>query len=417
VAWRTLSASDWLRVRFADAPEAVERRVAEIIRDVRTRGDIAVREWTAHLDHVDPIATRVSGTALQGALAGLPTPVAAALDVSARRIRAFAEAARPPRHQAGPAGDGLETRMIFEPLRRAAIYVPAGRSPLCSSVLMGVIPAQAAGVQEVALFTPPRADGVPDACTLAAAALLGIDEVYAVGGAQAIAAAAFGTESIPAADAVVGPGNRYVTEAKRQVQNRVRIDGLNGPSEVVVWGEPPAPPRQAALDLLAQAEHDPLSWGLAVSTDAEWLSEVGAWAVQLGGPLVDQVGVGAVAVESADEAVSFIQAFCPEHLELWGLAARHRDRVTAAGATFVNCPSPLGDYTAGPNHVLPTGGTARHASVLSVDTFLRRRTEVVRVGAIAQVAWAAAELAHVEGLPGHARALAAVAEEVSHHVG
>ncbi|MGC8486626.1 MAG: histidinol dehydrogenase, partial [Clostridia bacterium] len=331
----------------------------------------------------------------------------AALDLASARIRAFLEATRPPREQKGPAADGIQARVIWEPLRRVAVYVPAGRFPLCSSVLMGAIPAQVAGVGDVALMTPPQRNGQPDAATLAVAALLGIDEVYAVGGVQAIAAAAYGTETVGRVDAIVGPGNRYVTEAKRQVAGIVRIDGLNGPSEVVIWGDHSVSARQAALDLLAQAEHDPESWALVLSHQTEWLDAVGGWAERLGRELLAQPGVGAVEVATPDEAAVFVNDFAPEHLELWGGAVGHADRITSAGATFLDCPTPLGDYVAGPNHVLPTGGQARRASVLGVEDFLRRRTETRVVSDAGRVIEAGAQLARAEGLERHRAALLA----------
>lgn len=407
--WVTRSAEAWLSLRRRSAPSDVAEQVAAIVQSVREEGDQAVCAWTRRLDGVDQRAYRIGPDRLAAALADLPAPLRASLEVAADRIRQFAKATVPPRVAVGPAADGVAARAIWEPVGRAAVYVPAGRFPLASSVLMGVIPAQVAEVPEIAVLTPPSGGGGPDATTLAAAALLGVSEVYAVGGAQAVAAAAYGTETVPAVDVIVGPGNRYVTEAKRQVAGTVRIDGLNGPSEVVIWAEPPVSAQQVAWDVLAQAEHDPDSWALAVSESREWLADVGQMVLrqQLSAPLTLQPGVGAVWVPSAAEAVRFVNAFAPEHLELWGRAVPYRAQITRAGATFLNCPTPLGDYVAGPNHVLPTGGQARRASVLGAETFLRRRTEIWVTGSVDALAAHGARLAQAEGLCHHQAALEA----------
>lgn len=403
--WVCRSTDEWLtRVRGGDTP-AVTAAVAQILADVATGGDAAVRGWTGRLDGVDRPTSRVAWLDAPA----LPPALADALALAGERIRAFATWSRPPAARDGLTDGGLAVRTVWEPLERVAVYVPAGRFPLASTLLMGVIPAQVAGVRDIVVLTPPRADGEPDRVTLAAAAWLGIQEVHAIGGAQAVGAAAFGTESVRRVDALVGPGNVYVTEAKRQVADRIRIDGLNGPSEVVVWGEPPASAAQAAQDLLAQAEHDPASVALVVSRDAAWLDEVGRLASALSPELASRPRLGGVLVETAAEAVRFINAMAPEHLELWGPAAVYAGELTHAGATFIDCPSPLGDYVAGPNHVLPTGGRARWQSVLGVEDFLRRRTETRQVGNSSHLAEAAALLAAAEGLERHREALAAFA--------
>ena len=402
--WVCRSPEEWLsRVRGADTP-AVATAVAQILADVRQGGDAAVRWWTRRLDGVDRPASRVVIDAPP-----LPPALADALALAAERIRAFAAWSRPPADQDGLTGGGLTVRTVWEPLGRVAVYVPAGRFPLTSSLLMGVIPAQVAGVRDIVVLTPPQADGEPDRVTVAAAAWLGLGEVHAIGGAQAVGAAAFGTESVLKVDALVGPGSVYVTEAKRQVTDLIRIDGLNGPSEVVAWGEPPASAAQVAQDLLAQAEHDPESLALVVSRDAAWLGEVGRIASALSPELTSRPGVGAVVVAAAAEAVRFVNVMAPEHLELWGPAAAYAAQLTGAGATFIDCPSPLGDYVAGPNHVLPTGGRARRQSVLGVEDFLRRRTETRAVGNPQRLAAAAGVLAAAEGMAHHREALGAFA--------
>ena len=411
--WAKRKVADWMDRRRDNISDRCDASVRRILDDVRVRGDAAVREWTERYDGVVLADYRVAGSTCRQAADGLGQTLREALDLAADRIRGFLETTRPPRAKSGPVQDGLMARVIWEPLRRVAVYVPAGQFPLCSSVLMGVLPAQVAGVPEIVLLTPPRKDGRPDPTTLAAAALLGIDEVYAVGGVQAIAAAAYGTETLKPVDAIVGPGSYYVTEAKRQVSGVVRIDGLNGPSEVIVWGAPPASAHQAALDVLAQAEHDPRSWALVLSDRPEWLDAVGRRAMKLHDGLLDRPGVGAVEVSTSEEAVRFINDFAPEHLELWGPAVQYADRITSAGATFLDCPTPLGDYVAGPNHVLPTGGQARRASVLGVEDFLHRRTETRVVGDAGRLIAAGMQLARAEGLERHLAALKGFQEGAS----
>jgi histidinol dehydrogenase len=406
----------WLQARARDRGAEVSGDVKRIVEDVRLRGDAAVHEWTERLDGVKLADWRVPEPDLAAALGALDPDLREALRVAERRIRAFHEATRPPLRLEVIA-DGIAARLLREPLGRVAVYVPAGRWPLPSSLLMGAIPAQVAGVGEIVVLTPPRAGGAglpADPVTLAAAALIGIRTVYLVGGAQAVAAAAFGTESLARADKLVGPGNQWVTEAKRQLQGVMGIDGLNGPSEVVIWGEPPASPVQVAHDLLAQAEHDPDSWAMLVSTRSSFVAAVEAALNAVGGDeLLEQPGVGAVIMPGPAEAVRWINRFAPEHLELWGEAEEYADQLVTAGATFMGCPTPLGDYVAGPNHVLPTGGTARFASVLGVDDFLRRRTETRMVAPAPHVVGAGAALAKAEGLVRHEAALASFLEEAA----
>ena len=352
---------------------------------------------------------RVPGAALDHALNNLAGDLRDALEIAVDQVRGVARAEGGARTVDAPASRGIRARVVHTPLNRVLLYVPAGRAPLPSSVVMGVVPAQVAGVRSIGILTPPRRDGSGDPTTLAAAALLGIDEVHLVGGPPAIGAAAYGTATIERADKVVGPGNRWVTEAKRQVVGTIGIDGLNGPSEVVIWGEEPADPAQVAVDLLAQAEHDPASWAVVVSTNGTWLGRVEAEVSRLAAEedradLLEQRGVGAALVPGPDAAAAFVNSFCPEHAELWGAAEAYESRVTGAGALFVGAPVPLGDYAAGSNHVLPTGGTARFGSVLGVDDFLRRRTVTFADRGSRLVASAAARLAAAEGLDMHRRA-------------
>lgn len=402
----------WMGLRTRPLSRATEETVSRIVQDVRDRGDDAVLDWTERLDGVRLDRFRVDEDVLTLAESALELSVRAALETAIERVQAFYrnEAQQMAPVTAPQTVGGISSRVIREPLRRVAVYIPAGRWPLPSSLLMTAVPAQAAGVGDIAVITPPRSDGQADGTTLAAARLLGLDEVYLVGGAQAIAACAYGTKTLPRADKVAGPGNRWVTEAKRQLQGTIGIDGLNGPSEVVIWAEPPAAPLQVAMDLLAQAEHGIDSWALVISTSEEFLTAVERVLEELShcidtGSLLAQEGVGGMLAQNASHAVQFINAMAPEHLELWGAAELYASRLTTAGATFINCPTPLGDYAAGPSHVLPTGGSARFASVLGVEDFVRRRTETRITGDANLVVGAAALLAGVEGLLMHRQAL------------
>ena len=412
---RTLEPAELLARRTAPPAPERARRVAEILDDVRLRGDDAVRSLTRVLDGVDLAGYRVGEADLAVAHAGLAPSLRDAIRLAAARVRSVCQAERPPGLVEPPPHQGVAIRLWREPLRRVAAYVPSGRAPLPSSVIMGVTPAQVAGVREIAVLTPPGPTGRGDPMTLAACAELGVSEVYLVGGAQAVAAAAYGTPTLGRVDLIAGPGNAWVTEAKRQVQGLVGIDGLNGPSEVLIWAEPPAPAAQIAQDLLAQAEHDPESVAILVTASPELLGEVSRETLRLAGEagqdrLLLQEGVGAVLVPDAEAARRFIQSFAPEHLELWGEATLAGRAITSAGATFLDCPTPLGDYAAGANHVLPTGGSARFASSLGVETFMRRRTETRLVGDAGRVFAAAEQLAGAEGLEMHRRALRSLRE-------
>ena len=371
------------------AGESVAEAVAEILRGVYERGDAAVYEYERRFGNSEG-RLRVPGTRLAEALKALDPDVRAGLELAIANVSAVAAA--------GLDGDvdvaleqGQSVRLRELPVRRAAVYAPGGRAPYPSSVVMGVATARAAGVDEVVLAAPPHP------VILAAAALCGADEVYAMGGAQAIAALAHGTESVAPVDVIVGPGNLYVQEAKRQVSHRVGIDGFAGPSDLVVILSDGADPALAALDLRAQAEHGADSLVVAVSDDAALLDALARDAV-----LID--------AESMDAALAFADAFAPEHLQLSGTAAEAlAPRVRTAGCLFVGAESgtAFGDYVAGSNHTLPTGGAARFASGLSVRHFRRRMAEV-RVGeAAAALARAGAPVARAEGFEVHAESMEA----------
>ena len=363
--------------------EAAVAAVRPICDDVRSRGAAAVREHTARFDGVDLPTTVVPRAALSDALASLDPRVAAALTEAARRARLVHEA-QVPRDSVTYVTDGSSVTERYVPVARAGVYVPGGLVAYPSSVVMNVIPAQAAGVGQIVVASPPRQDndGLPHPAILAACELLGISEVHAAGGAQAIAMLGYGTQDCPAADVVTGPGNVYVAAAKRLLRGVVSTDGEAGPTEVAIVADGGADAAFVAADLIAQAEHDPLAACLLITTDADLADLVDT---ELARQLETTRHAGrvkeALTGQSAcvlagdmDAALAVADAWAPEHLEIQAAGAGELAlRVRNAGAVFVGpyAPVSLGDYLAGSNHVLPTGGTARHSGGLSALTFLR----------------------------------------------
>ena len=384
--------------------------VAAIVADVRARGDAAVVELTRRHDTggAEPRPLRVADDELAAALAALAPDVRAALEVAIANVRAVAQAGVDGEAAVTlPEGQRVTLREV--PVRRAAVYVPGGRAPYPSTVVMGVVTARAAGVAEVAVCAPPGADGDAHPAILAACALAGASEVYRMGGAQAIAALAYGTETVAPVDVIVGPGSLWVQEAKRQVAGagRVGIDGFAGPSDVLVVFDGAADLELVALDLRAQAEHGADSLVVAVSPDGGALDRLAAL---LDG--VPEPAAGAlVHVRDLDDALAFANAFAPEHLELIGPDAEAlAARVRHAGCLFVGAgaATAFGDYLAGSNHVLPTDGAARFASGLSARTFRRRMAEVRIPGdAAARLAAPGAAIARAEGFARHAESMEA----------
>ena len=357
--------------------------VRPVCEDVRLRGAEAVRELTQRFDGVDLATTRVPRSALDDARAGLDPGVRAALQEAARRARLVHEA-QLPRDAVTTVADGAVVTERYVPAGRAGVYVPGGLVVYPSSVVMNVIPAQVAGVPSIAVASPPRPEGngLPHPAVLAACALLGVTEVHAVGGAQAIAMFGYGTVDCAPADIVSGPGNVYVAAAKRLLQGRIGIDAEAGPTEVAIIADDTADPVLVAADLVAQAEHDPLAACLLITTDplladytdAELARQVAAarHRERIEAALAGQSAC--VLVDSVDAALAVSDAWAPEHLEIQASgAAELAARVRNAGAVFVGpyAPVSLGDYLAGSNHVLPTGGTARHSGGLSVFPFVR----------------------------------------------
>ncbi len=397
---------------LAPAPESVAAVVAEIIATVRGGGDRALRELVARFDSggAEPDGSlRVAAEQLDAGL--LADDVRAGLEVAITNVALVADAG---------VGDDVEVRLpqghrvvLREvPVRRAAIYVPGGRAPYPSSLVMGVVTARAAGVEEVVVLTPPTIDPV----ILGTCALCGVHEVYAMGGAHGVAALAYGTETIDRADVIAGPGSLIVQEAKRQVSDSVGIDGFYGPSDVLVLADADADPLLIALDLLAQGEHGPGAPVVAVSDSGELLDALQG---ELEGLIVDWPHSDPAAfvlarAESLPDALAFTEAFAPEHLELVGpQAERLARRVRSAGCVFVgaNGATAFGDYVAGSNHSLPTGGSARFASGLSARHFRRRFSEVHIGAAATDLAAAGAPIARAEGFLVHAESMVVRIEE------
>jgi histidinol dehydrogenase len=417
--------SAWGRLcaRGSDEDEAPVREAAQrIVADVRARGDAALLEYTRRFDGWDPgtAAGVVLGPdAMRAAYASLPPEGRRALSLGARRITDFHRRERDAEVPVFTDGVGATLAQVVRPLARVGLYVPGGTARYPSSVLMTAIPARVAGVGEVVVCSPGvRGTGEMDPWTLAACHVSGVSRLFKVGGAQAVAALAYGTATLPAVDKICGPGNAYVAAAKRLVFGQVDIDMIAGPSEILVLADAKADPAEVAADLLAQAEHDPRAVSVLVTpstlvADAV-LEEVER---QLGDlPRRDIAAAsirdrGAVVVaRDLAESLALADEFAPEHLALHARnAARLVPKLSRAGAVFVGTSTPeaVGDYLAGPSHVLPTAGTARFASPLSVATF-RRRMSVLDLtpAALAAVAPAVEALARAEGLEGHWRAVA-----------
>lgn len=391
--------------------------VTAIIAEVRTGGDAALCAATQRFDRMTltPARLRITEAEIDAAMAEVPPALMDALDLAARRIERFHRAQLPADLEMTDE-EGLTLGMRWTALASVGLYVPGGKAAYPSSVLMNAIPARAAGVARVAMCVPTPG-GVLNPLVLAAAKRAGVSEIYRVGGAQAVAALAWGTETIAAVDRIVGPGNAYVAEAKRQVFGRVGIDAIAGPSEVVVLADAAQDPRRVAIDLLAQAEHDEAAQAILIATDAAFAARVAA-AVEAEIPTLARAAIagaswarhGAViVVRDWDEAAALVDRLAPEHLEI--MTAEPQAifaKVHHAGAAFLgaSCPEALGDYVAGPNHVLPTGRTARFASGLSVFDFLKRTTWIAgEDAALRRIGPAARTLAEAEGLQAHGRSI------------
>ena len=401
-------------------PVSPAEAVRRILRDVRTGGDAALSRWTAKLDAADLPTARVPQEKIAAALESLDPALRAAMQESAARIEQF--------YRRQPIISWIDQNMggtlgqVLRPIARVGFYIPGGTAPLPSTVLMSVVPARVAGVKQVAMITPPaHGTGEINPVILAAAAIAGVDEVYAAGGAQAVAALAYGTATIAPVDKIVGPGNLFVTLAKQQVFGTVGIDGLAGPTETIVIADESANPAWAAADLLAQAEHDIIATAILLTPSRAFAEQVAveieAWLNGKDGANLDRAEIirqslknrgGAVVTRDLAEAVALANAYAPEHLNL---AVRDAfawlDKIQNSGGVFLGESSceVMGDYIAGPSHVMPTGGTARFASPLNVWDFIRIISVVgldeptaARLGAQADI------IARAEQLNAHALA-------------
>jgi histidinol dehydrogenase len=413
-----------LRALLASREEAAgdaEAKVRAILADVAERGDAALVELTARFDcpGFTPDKLTVTAEEIEAGRRAVPAADLAAIDEAAANIRAFHERQKEQSWWV-PGQDGTMLGQIVRPVDAAGCYVPGGRggeTPLLSSLLMNAIPAQVAGVPRIVAVSPPRADGSLNPYILAAASVCGVTEIHRLGSAWAIAALAYGTASLAPVDVVVGPGNIFVTMAKRQLIGTVGIDMIAGPSEIAILADASANPDWLAADMLSQAEHDPMAAAVCVSPDTALLSAVAeALTRQLADLPRNDIATeslrhyGAlVAVPDLDVGLACINAMAPEHFELavadpWALVGQVRH----AGAVFMghHCPEPVGDYFAGPNHVLPTMGTARFSSALSVATFTKKTSLIAAApGYVAAHGATIARLARLENLEAHARSV------------
>lgn len=417
---RLLTPAEYLRQvqspALSESRKDVVDAVARIVAGVRDRGDAAVREWTKTLDGVDRANAKVDAKELAKAWDRTPKPLQDALRTSLTHLSKYQRSILPKRTTT-VVTPGITIVTEWAPLRRVGAYAPGGRAAYPSTVLMTAVPARIAGVDEIYLASPPGPNGLPSPLVLAAAHLAQVDAVFAVGGAQALAAFAYGTATVPRVDKVVGPGNVYVAEAKRQLQGTVGTDAIAGPSELAVYADPKVDPELVVLDLLAQAEHDPLARALVVTTDLAYARRIQALALerlqtaQRRGILETSIGKeGAIVVAATlGQVAELLDAAAPEHVELLGAGAgKIAADLRSAGTIFEGplASASLGDYTTGADHVLPTARTARWSNPLSVYDFLRQRVrQRVDANGLAKAGPAAVAIAEAEGLPNHAAAV------------
>jgi len=391
-------------------PETI---VSRILKDIQEDGDRALMKYTRLLDNPELEVLEISPTALNKAISSVPRELVRSMEIISKRLAMFHQSSLPRNWMNVEEGFGEQ----FIPVERVGIYIPGGTAAYPSTVLMTVIPARVAGVTEIILTTPSRNNSGPDPVVLAAAKIAGIDRAFQIGGAHAIGALAYGTETIPKVDMVCGPGNIFVTLAKQMVFGHVGIEGINGPTETMIIAEEGSDPAECSADLLAQSEHDPLASPIFITTSDRLmkatLAEISRQLDQLprkliAGEALKNQGI-AVLVQTLDEAVDLANIFAPEHLSLlvklpWALLPR----IKHAGGIFLGHYSPeaMGDYVAGPSHVMPTGGSARFNSPLGVRHFLKSTSLVALSESVFnQTSKHAARLAYAEGFDGHARAV------------
>lgn len=404
---------DEIFARF-EPTSSVEDVVSDIIKTVRENGDKALFDYTARFDKAQLSSLQVTKEEIAAAHAAVEPRFIDILERAAKNIRKFHEAQKRQSFILNDE-DGIVIGQKIIPVDRAGLYVPGGTAAYPSTVLMDAIPAKIAGVREVVMVTPPSADGTVNPAILAAASVAGVDKIFKVGGAQAIAALAYGTESVLKVDKIVGPGNAFVAEAKKQVFGTVSIDMIAGPSEILVVADGKSNPRYVAADLLSQAEHDKNASAVLV-TDSMALAKAVSDELEKQIPLLDRAEIARASVDNngkiivadnLDVVIDIANEIAPEHLELcvdnpfdWLSKIRH------AGSIFMgrNCPEALGDYFAGPNHTLPTSGTAKFSSPLSVDDFVKKtQYTYYTADALKKVAEDVAYFARQEGLTGHAK--------------
>ena len=407
--------------READTGD-ISAAVAEILANVRTSGDEALFAYTKKFDKAELSKLEVTELEINEAFASVDPKFLSVLEEAAANIRRF--------HQAQVRTsfilndqDGIVMGQRITPIEKVGIYVPGGRAAYPSTVLMDSIPAKIAGCSQIVMVTPPGADGKVNPVILAAAKIAGVDRIFKVGGAQAVAALAYGTESIPKVDKIVGPGNAYVAEAKRQVFGLVSIDMIAGPSEILIVADGKSNPVHAAADLLSQAEHDPMASAVLV-TDSEAFAEAVSAELERQIPLLSRAAIARASIdrngkiiiaEDLDVVISIANEIAPEHLELMvDNPFDYLNSIRNAGSIFMgrHCPEALGDYFAGPNHTLPTSGTARFSSPLSVDDFIKKSQYTYYTkDALSRVSAQVDLFARQEGLDAHARSVTVRMEE------
>ncbi len=402
--------------------DKINNTVAEIIEQVKSQGDCALIEYTARFDKVELQQIRVSQTEINEAYDKVDKKFIPALTRAIANIRDY-QKRQLPENNFHYRGRNMVGQLV-NPMQRIATYIPGGRAAYPSSVLMTVIPAQEAGVEEIVAVSPPDRNGKVNPHTLVALNEVGVSEIYKIGGAQSIAALAWGTESVEPVEKIVGPGNIYVTVAKKMVYGQVDIDMLAGPSEILIFADDTAQPEFVAADLLSQAEHDPLAIPALITTSKELINEI-TDVVDKQLQKLERIDIARTSwqekgliiyVSDKKEGIKLINKFAPEHLELMIASPEsYLGLIKNAGAIFLGeySPEPLGDYMAGPSHVLPTGGTARFASPLTVNDFVKRSSVICyqREG-LAVEEKAIRKLAELEGLTAHANAIKVRFEEV-----
>ncbi len=405
-----------LKSRNSEQRQDVTEAVRNILQEVRSEGDKAVLRFTQKFDRVEIKSPEVEKAELQNALNTLEPELLSSIRKAGENIRSFHEKQKE-NSWFTTDGDGILLGQKVTPLERVGVYVPGGTAPLPSSVLMNVIPAKVAGVGEIILCTPPGKNGLPNPVTLACAAIAGVDRVFAIGGAQAVASMAYGTETVPKVDKITGPGNIYVATAKRMVYGLCGIDMIAGPSEILIIADEYARPDYVAADLLSQAEHDSVASSVLLSTSRELIDQVITEMDKQTGKLPRQSFVmesiknygAAVLVESLAQAAEISNRIAPEHLELYVKNPLELlGSIRNAGAIFLGeyAPEPLGDYLAGPNHILPTNGTARFSSPLGVSDFVKKSSVISYSRSALQSIWKdAVRFAEAEGLDAHANSI------------